>query len=354
MERKQYCDYLRVFATFAVVVLHVSATNWYITDVNGMDWQVFNFYDSIVRWGVPIFVMISGSLFLGRDVSLKKIYSKYILRMVVAFVFWSLFYALMTKDTFEKGIFYGLKIHIGAIASGHYHMWFVLMIIGLYMCIPFIKKIVSEERTTKYFLVLSFVFAFFIPWSIRITNDFVAYKSEIVTKIVGVVNSNVSSMSMNMVLGYTFYFVLGYYLDRKEIEKKYRGIIYIIGILGFAFTVVVDLVVALRTKQCCGNYYGYFNVNVLCEAVAIHTLFKYHDYRNERLNRFAVTLSKYGFGAYLIHAFFIEKLSSVLHFNTLSFNAIASVPVISAIVFLLAFCVSTIMNQIPIIKKYIV
>ena len=51
MERKQYCDYLRVFATFAVVVLHVSATNWYITDVNGMEWQAFNFYDSIVRWG---------------------------------------------------------------------------------------------------------------------------------------------------------------------------------------------------------------------------------------------------------------------------------------------------------------
>lgn len=96
MERKQYCDYLRVFATFAVVVLHVSATNWYITDVNVMEWQAFNFYDSIVRWGVPIFVMISGSLFLGRDVSLKKIYSKYILRMVVAFVFWSLF--LCTDD----------------------------------------------------------------------------------------------------------------------------------------------------------------------------------------------------------------------------------------------------------------
>ena len=78
MERKTYCDYLRLIATFAVVVLHVAASNWYSTDVNGLEWQSFNFYDSVVRWGVPIFVMISGSLFLSREISIRKIYSKYI------------------------------------------------------------------------------------------------------------------------------------------------------------------------------------------------------------------------------------------------------------------------------------
>ena len=68
MERKTYCDYLRLIATFAAVVLHVAASNWYSTDVNGLEWQSFNFYDSVVRWGVPIFVMISGSLFLSREI----------------------------------------------------------------------------------------------------------------------------------------------------------------------------------------------------------------------------------------------------------------------------------------------
>lgn len=110
MERKIYCDYLRIIATFAVVVLHVSASNWCSTDVNGMEWQAFNFYDSIVRWSVPIFVMISGSLFLGRDIPIKRIYEKYILRMIIAFIFWSVFYALMNAETMENGIIYGLKI----------------------------------------------------------------------------------------------------------------------------------------------------------------------------------------------------------------------------------------------------
>ncbi len=71
--RTIYFDYLRVFATAAVILLHVAAFNWLSTDVNGYDWKVFNFYDSIVRWGVPVFVMISGALFLGRDdISIKK------------------------------------------------------------------------------------------------------------------------------------------------------------------------------------------------------------------------------------------------------------------------------------------
>ena len=137
MERKTYCDYLRLIATFAAVVLHVAASNWYSTDVNGLEWQSFNFYDSVVRWGVPIFVMISGSLFLSREISIRKIYSKYILRMVIAFLTWSIFYALMTPEYFENGMLYGIKTHIDAMVSGHYHMWFVLMIIGIYMCIPF-------------------------------------------------------------------------------------------------------------------------------------------------------------------------------------------------------------------------
>ena len=354
MERKTYFDYLRVFAVFAIVVLHVAGNNWYVTDVNGMEWQVFNLYESMVRWGVAIFVMVSGSLFLGRDVPIKKIYSKYVLRMAVAFTFWSFFYVLMTKTVFEKGVVYGIKNNLMAIATGHYHMWFILMIIGLYVCIPILKRIVSDEKTTRYFLALSCAFTCVIPWCIQILTDFVAYRSEVVAKTINAVNSNISSMSMKMVLGYPFYFVLGYYLDRKEIAKKYRGIIYVLGVLGFAFTVFADLAVALRTQKYCDNYYGVFSVNILCEAVAIHTLFKYHDFKNVQLNRFMVMLSKLGFGAYLIHAFFLEKLSIVFHFNTLSFNAFASVPVISVIVFLLAFCASAILNQIPILKKYIV
>lgn len=48
--RTIYLDHLRVLATTAVMMVHVSAPNWYSTDVNDYDWKVFNFYDSIVQY----------------------------------------------------------------------------------------------------------------------------------------------------------------------------------------------------------------------------------------------------------------------------------------------------------------
>lgn len=49
-DRQAYYDILRIFATFAVMILHIAADNWYGTDIHSFEWNVSNFYDSIVRW----------------------------------------------------------------------------------------------------------------------------------------------------------------------------------------------------------------------------------------------------------------------------------------------------------------
>ena len=65
-ERLLYLDWLRMFATFMVVTIHVSApyvgTPYYDAPTN---WLGANFYESISRASVPLFVMISGALLLG-------------------------------------------------------------------------------------------------------------------------------------------------------------------------------------------------------------------------------------------------------------------------------------------------
>lgn len=69
-------DVLRVAATFAVVALHLSAQHWADTDIYSTAWQAFNLYDSLVRWTVPVFVMISGVFFLAGTQSLRQILRK--------------------------------------------------------------------------------------------------------------------------------------------------------------------------------------------------------------------------------------------------------------------------------------
>ena len=338
-----YFDYLRVFASLAVMVLHVSASNWRTTDVNGLQWQTFNFFDSIVRWSVPVFVMISGALFLGKDIPLKKMYSKYIIRMVVSFAVWAVIYALFDDGSLEK--------KVSAIIKGHYHMWFIFMIVGIYMCMPFIKPIVQTNSRMKYYLLLSFIFAFAIPEIVTLSEDF---GGEFIKSCVNTIRRNAGHMNMHIVLGYTGYFVLGYYLHRISLSGKQRAVIYVLGVIGAAFTVGMDLIVALRTQKYCDHYYGYLNVNVLFEAVAVYTWFRYSCFNNDRINSFIQMLSKYSYGAYLMHVLIIERLNPRFGISTLSFHPAAAVIFISIMVFVLSFTASALLNHIPIVKKYMV
>lgn len=342
--RTVYFDYLRVLATFSVIILHVSAQNWDSTAVNGFAWQTFNFFDSIVRWCVPVFVMISGALFLNRNIPIKKIYSKYVLRMATSFAVWSFIYALVYGSSIGRIILRTI--------CGYYHMWFILMIIGIYICIPVIKIIANNLKTTKYYLILFFAFACVIPWVATIINDFIDV--EIIKKVTSAISDDFNAMNMSMVLGYAGYFILGYYLNKVDLNKKARIIIYAIGGFGFVFTVVASSLISIKTKEPTQNYYGYFSVNALFESVAIFTLFKYRKFGSEKTNNFIAKLSKYSFGIYLIHVIIIDMLGKCLDINTLSFNPIASVIVISVIVFIISCVISAGLNHIPFVKKYMV
>ena len=96
-ERVIFLDSLRVIAIIAVIILHSAASQWYITPVNSLNWQILNIYNSLVRWCVPMFLMISGVFFLdpNKNISKKDIFYKYIKRILIALIFWGLLYGLI-------------------------------------------------------------------------------------------------------------------------------------------------------------------------------------------------------------------------------------------------------------------
>lgn len=114
-----YLDILRIISTIAVIIIHISAQNWYNTSVSSFEWNVFNIFDSMFRWPVPIFVMISGTLFLDTNkiIDIKKLYQKNILRIITAFLFWSAVYSI---DKVKYGINHNTLIMM--FIKGPYHM----------------------------------------------------------------------------------------------------------------------------------------------------------------------------------------------------------------------------------------
>lgn len=90
-EREYNMDYLRIFACFMVIFLHVAAQNWSSVEVTGKQWHVFNLYNSAVRSSVPLFLMLSGKLLLshGDDFSMKKFFSKNIKKLFIVYLVWA-------------------------------------------------------------------------------------------------------------------------------------------------------------------------------------------------------------------------------------------------------------------------
>lgn len=354
-QRKIYLDYLRVLASIAVISIHVSATNWYATDIHGLDWQMFNMYDAVSRWGVPAFVLISGALFLGRKTEISTIYKKYVLRLVTAFVFWGLAYYLFNGDNildrlssfFKPGKIYAVT----SVITNHYHLWFVPMIAGIYVMIPLFEKIAENEKVMKYYLLVSFIYSFLLPEIITLINDFGGERTKLVSNAL---YNNISNMNIVMVCGYSSFFVLGYYLSNLEFTKKQRIIIYVLGILGFLFTILANSAISLRCGRAVENYYNTFTVNVWLECVSLFVLFKNIKFKDGKMAKVIAKLSKWSFGAYLVHLMVIENLLPKWGLNTLSMASWISVPVIVLIVFVISYFISAVLNLIPGLKKYIV
>jgi surface polysaccharide O-acyltransferase-like enzyme len=89
--RVLYLDLLKVVAAIGVVAIHFSAENWRKIDIYSADWAIQTIYDGIMRCAVPIFIMVSGALFLGRDIPIKTLYKKYVLRLLIVFLHMELY-----------------------------------------------------------------------------------------------------------------------------------------------------------------------------------------------------------------------------------------------------------------------
>lgn len=87
-KRVIYFDCLRAIAAFCVVMTHVAQQIWYKYPIGTYEWGVANIYESAVRWSVPVFVMISGALFLSSGKSFRLIIKNNIFKLTKLLVAW--------------------------------------------------------------------------------------------------------------------------------------------------------------------------------------------------------------------------------------------------------------------------
>ena len=290
--------------------------------------------------------MITGAVMgnNAKPLSISSIYKKNIRRFALAFVFWSAVYVLhgclltYLKNGSVERSFSDL---FWEFLRGHYHMWFLYMIIGLYIVLPLLRKIAESEKLTFYFLMVALVFSVVLPAVCSIPG-----LSELETVY--------HKMSFHLVLGYSGYFMLGCYLSQKQISGKAEGIFYGLGILGFLFTAGISAAMSAHQNQPIG-YYSNFSVNVLLETMAVYVFAKKRIGKisfGKGMEKGILRLSGSMFGVYLIHALIMETLN-YWGFNSLSFSPVLSVPVLSMTVFLISLVIVLLMERIPLLRRVV-
>lgn len=345
-----YLDLLRAVAILAVITIHVAGQNWSKVDVSAFAWGAFNFYDAVTRWAVPVFVMISGALFLDpeREVSSQKIYRKSIPRLVIAFGFWSTFYALATRVDDPQSI---LSLDtFKSLVLGHFHLWFIYMIVGLYAIVPILRKITEDDAVTRLFLGIAIVLAFAAPTLLKVVEQMQAIYDGTFLRMVSVVLSAYKKVHFTFGAGYVTYFVLGCYLHRVTLSRRQRWGIYLVGLLGFVVTVAFTALFSRYAGKPYKGLYDNLTLNVLVEAVGVFVLAKQvaAGVDGRGMRQLVEWMSSTSFGAYLVHPFLIDCLDAFLGINTLTLlTPVVAVLAIVIAVYLMSSCAAAVLRKLP-------
>lgn len=343
IERDRSIDLIKTMAIIGVIVIHVCSEG-YTYPIASFNWISSVFLGSITRASVPLFLMGSGALLLNpeKELPIGKLFSKNILRVVVAMLAWSMLYKIYhLLDTGALSIAsMWQSIKEVLLLNQESHFYYIHIIILVYAFLPVTRIFVNyaNKSQLQYALCLWFAVGIIYP-TVRPFYPFSLLKG-----IPG-------QWLMNMTYASIGYGVLGFYLKRYPLSL-FKCIVSILA----GFTSVFSLTVFMSIRR--GVLYTGFlegmTVGPAVLAIGIFGLCQ-HIAKTPRIGHsaFLKYISKASFCIYLIHVFFIYMLPKV-GITVHILPCILSIPIITILILFLSSGAYSILVRIPLINKWLI
>lgn len=345
-EREVFLDKLRVAATCAVVLLHTVTGVMDHTDMEAypLEKTVFLVLLDLVCWCVPVFLLISGYLFLnpGRKITMRNILLKYCRRIVLALFVFGVPYACLEQIAAERRFRWGMvgsSFLMTARGESWSHLWYLYLILFLYLLTPPLRKLLEIlPRPMLYVLLAALcIGSSILPWLAKLLQ----LEAIPVLPDWGI---------------YLFYYISGSLFGRKRRsvrEQENRN-------AKLCFSLAAMLAAAMACSRLPGGYIVQMAYNYPFTVVLSLLLFGWGSNMRGNVSRsgkrtddFWKQAADLSFTVYLVHPVFLNTAYKFFHVTPLSFSVGISLPVFWGITLLLSAAVALALYRIPPLRKYV-
>lgn len=342
-----YLDCVRSLAIILVILCHVLREFTQIRPFGSPGWNGVAFLIDFGVMGVPLFLMISGSLLLNRDYELGDFLKRRFTRILLPFIFWAILLPLYKVVVYPTDI----SRYFTLFFDGQY--WFIWMLIGVYLFIPVVNAFIKEYeiKGVEYFLII---------WLITILlNTFKMYPFH--------------NLELSYFAGFVGYLILGYYLTAKDFKLSDKKMLYVGLILFIVFTAInIHFTLTHGKIGSVGNnldYYKYKTIVVVFQSaglfMAIENFAKYYSnhkntfgnkvysfFKDTAMSKIILSISVCSYGMFLIHYFIVYGLKWIdKNMFPVYSSSVKCLPVTLIFVVFTSWLIIYVLSKIPYLRE---
>lgn len=346
-----YIELLRIIAAAAVIMIHVDAIlikNYAIGSVN---WKICAIIGSEIRWCIPLFLMISGGMFLDREqpISQEAMLKKYILRLLTVLIVLGAFFYFFELWIYDQSITIKnlilAPINILAGNTG-YHLWYLYSIIPIYLLIPALKVLVDNATRGQQRNLLLVLFT--------LCSCFSLFNSVVrkVPQLKGVISIGITLPSM---FAYVACVLAGYYMAHFESNGSERKVLKLTAILSVLCMPIVNIVLSMLNKTYDTSMSEYSGICSISVAGWLFTCLKRQEGKLEKsgMKKMVLNIGGKTFGIYLVHVIFVSIIFHKLPILWEKLNALLVVLIGTIVVFTASFVLTWLLKKIPYVKRIV-
>lgn len=317
--KKNYISILNVLACIGVVILHTFETG-YTSDANFVFEVLIR---AIAYCAVPVFFMITGATLIDyrERYDTKTFFKKRLLKVIIPLIIWSIIYFIIN---FFKGKFsindlsFKFVFEYFFLVKTNPIFWFFVVIIGIYLAIPVISLIPQETRRKAflYIIIITFVFNQFLPDLLYHLN----------------LNYNYDLKFPLTYSGWISFIFIGYYIDKYEIVKKHRVIIYVLGIIGFLTMVVPTIFISYHKNESCSWFDEYYDAPCVLYSASVFLFFKSKINNNQIVTKimpFFNFVAPTTLGIYVLHIAIRDFLRYFYTYSYFGMNLVLTLSILT-------------------------